>query len=491
MNKTLALHIEQDYIIAGIEPFQGKFSKITKRGDFKFPLYFFVNNIDKKIDYSFQYKYDYEDGKKQYIGDFINQITDSTKTYKWYDYDSELINLFTYILDDIKDGYYHILSSADESVEINKTEKIETFVSFSDNFPNKSIDKLKRHLESEGFKIKPEKICFPKLFVNHYLVKNSIRIEKQKYLLIEALGKNLNISIINAYNEYDIERSDFETYENYGIDPRIRVIAKKIVDDINKHEGILNDTNLINSEYIRHQSKAEKIVAAIEKKKGRIPKYLNIETTFIKEANRKFRTRLSLNEIDELTSLHVKQIARFVSDNYLGKKSLNLENIDKIFLIGNTLNNDLIKNEFERFGKSRLEYVNSDEIYVVLKQLLSSGNKPKKDTQKPEKLKHTKKSKTFEEIKILSIGTLNKNQKIKLLNNDPAPGKGDSMQLLRYLGNNKFVILASTRSLASGDIATVVSPTWIAGIQIDFQIERNGKIIGQFKTRRIVKIMVQ
>jgi len=59
---------------------------------------------------------------------------------------------------------------------------------------------------------------------------------------------------------------------------------------------------------------------------------------------------------------------------------------------------------------------------------------------------------------------------------------------LKYLGNNQFEVIASTRSLAPKDLAVPINPVWVPGIQADFNITRAGKLLGTFKTRIIVTI---
>lgn len=62
-----------------------------------------------------------------------------------------------------------------------------------------------------------------------------------------ALGMDLNISVMNV-DDANVSFVAFKKFEGYGVDPRIKVIAKNIVDDVNHQENIIDreDSTSIN-----------------------------------------------------------------------------------------------------------------------------------------------------------------------------------------------------------------------------------------------------
>lgn len=483
MNNTLAIYIEQDYLIAGIEPLKGKFKLLTKRGIDKFPFYFFVDKINHKIDYSFEYKNDFEAGNQDMVGGFLNQIVDKTKTYKWYDYDNDLINLLLGIIDDVKNAYYYLISEIAGSDKVDENQPIPVNIAFSDNIKNESKVVLTQFINKHNFIIQKDKLSFAELLVNQFLVKNRIEPKQKKYAVLETLGDNLNMSVVTVYTGYDRERALFKSFEDFGVDPRVQVIAKKIVDDINRYEGLLSNGESIKKEYKRHFPLATKLIDRIESKKR---PYINVDTTFLADVNRKLTTTLSVEEVEQLTSFHVRQFSRFFIDHFLAANNLSVESVDKILLIGNTLSNELVKSEFQRFGHNKCVFLGNDEISWILMSLLETEESSEIFVHEPKNL-----PKTYKEIPFITVNDLSVGQKVKLSNNNTDKSKGSlgkSTQEMEFIGSNKFKIIKSTRSLLPGDIAESHTPNWVPGIRIDLSIERKGKILGKFRTRQIEKI---
>lgn len=485
MNTTLAIHFEQDYLIAAVEPLLHKFQQITKRKLKQFPFYFFIDKLNQKIDYSFVYKQQIEaepvssDSNKRIISDFINLITDRSITYEWYGYKNKIINLLLEILDDVKNGYFHILNSKLKA-EINEKDAIPLSLSFADSISPESVIAIKTFLRKQNFTIKQEEKSMPELLVKEVIRSKKLSFSDRKFAVIESTGEDLNMSIIAVYNEYDRERLHFKSFSEHGIDPRVQVIAKKIVDDINKQAGLLNSDEACKAEYKRQYCLAEKLVAKIEKSNR---PYLDVETTFSNVADTKLKTVLSIEETERLTSFHIRQISRYFEDHFVQKNNMQVEQFERVILIGDMLNNEMVKKEFSRFNNNHLIYLTDNDLsYVLHAQLFTEAAKTANKNSSGET------SGEYRKVEFLTISNLQSEQKVRLQNNDPTPGKGDSVQEFQYLGENRFVVLQSTRSLQPGDIATVTNPAWVPGIQAELNIERNGKILGRFRTRTIVAI---
>lgn len=492
MNKKLAFHVEQDYLIAGVEPLIGKFYQLTKRGKKRYPFYFFVDKINNRVDYSEVYKAKYQDQRANaqvrnmdYFGDFLQKITNPAHTYSLFGYENDLVNLILPILDDIKDSYFSVLRSMSGD-EISGDEPVALNISFSDNVPNKSRQALQAFLEKQNFRIEKQDLTFPELLVYQYMRKNGMEFKNKKFALLEAVGTHLNMSVVSVYTPFDREREYLKTFENFGADPRTQVIAKRIVDDINRQEGLLQGAQALLDEYERHRRIAEDIIQQIEHKKR---PYISVETEFAIAPERKRSTTLSVDEIENLTFAHIRQISRYFESHFLDENKLKTNDFDKIFLVGDTLNNELVKKEFARFGHKKVEYLTTDDCSLALMALLFDETKAQEDAEKFQQMQEG--ISRYTEVEFVSVSKLKPGQLIKLSNHDPRPGKGDSLQEFKYAGENQFVVLQSTRSLIKGDIATAITPIWVPGMQIELKIERDGKLIGTFKTRKIVKIEKQ
>lgn len=475
MNKTLAIHIESDYLIAAIEPLTGKFHEITKRGKARFPFYFYVDKLNNRIDYSELYKKNALDAAPDYYGNFTGQL--GKKTFLLNAYENEFVELLFPLISDVKEMYYTIISTL-VSDEPDKNEPIPLSLSYSNYISDESKAVLEDFFRRNNFEIENSTRDFPLLVSKAFFRKNSIDFNKKKVAFIEALGKDLNISVVNSYNRFDSEITHKQTFDNFGLDPRSFILAKKIVDDLNKQEGVLNTTESKEQEYLRHLPLAEKL---LENSENTVSPYLQVETNFAVDKNRTRTINISLEELNQLTYAHVRQIARYFESHFLSENGLNVNEFDKIILLGDMLCNSSVQNEFIRFGRNKVEFLDSHEIFMVLRSLLHT-EAPQKQEEKPEE--------EFKEVDFLNVQSLVSGQTVILKNFDSAPGKGESVQKLNYMGERKFLVEMSTRSLQRGDIAEALAEVWVPGMQVDFKITFNGKLRGVFKTRKIVNIHV-
>lgn len=493
MNKTLALHFETEYLLAGIEPLIGKFQQITKRGMNEFPFYFMIDKINNKIDYSFDYKDDYEKKFKdkaahnsnvRMVGDFMLRIADKSDFYRYRDYQVEIIELLLPILDDIRESY---IARIKKIMDIDHNEKIPVAISFSDNINPQNRTAIKHYIAKQNFKIAFNDFTLPGLLVDYFIEKQHISCNDNNYAVVEALGNDLNISIVKVYNEYDRERCELQSFHDFGVDPRVKVLAERIVDDINRQEGLLNTDADKKKEYKRQYPIARHYLKELERQSA---PYLIIQTTFAADPERKHNINLDVQSIERETGMFIRQISRSF-ENVVNKAGLQTEKLEKIFLTGNTLNNKLVQQEFSRFGSEKLQFVEDKMLSVLLIALLLPSREKPDSSSAAETTQATAMQREYQPTEFITVAKLKPETKIKLLNHDPTPGKGASMQEMQYLGDNKFLIINSTRSLRAGDIATAVTAVWTSGIQVDLKIERGGKALGQFRTRPIVKIEVQ
>lgn len=82
-------------------------------------------------------------------------------------------------------------------------------------------------------------------------------------------------------------------------------------------------------------------------------------------------------------------------------------------------------------------------------------------------------------IRELNITKIKKGDVLSLFNEnkDPVQGSiGPSEQHLRYLGNNEFEVLKSTRSLEKGMIIISYLEKWKIGDQLEFVVKKAGNI---------------
>ncbi len=508
MNKTLAVFVNDDYLTAAIQPLKDKFSLLFTNDEKKFPFYFYINPTDSSIDYGFDYKINFRDNKSLFAGDLMQALDKGGQKISVGGFDEDYIALFNPIIRDVRELYAREMSKY-EDFPFSDTTVIDTAIVFSDNITPKAQTEFLNYWKSKNFNfVKVEK--FDTLLLQYYKAKNGLYCQNRKFGVLEALGMDLNMSVMNVDGN-NVSRVAFKKFEGYGIDPRIKVIAKKIVDDVNRQENIIDrdDSAAINREYIRHYDKAVKIVELLANWTKPV---ISLQTSFAVNQGNKIKVSLSVDEINKLSYLYSRQFSAFFSDNFLAKEKIKTIDLDKIFLVGNSLNNSTVRKEFANYGETKIE-VFTDDISFVLGELFKEEVAPtevdEESTMFQMGAQHIDKPQpptppksvtppppppsaqpTYCAVNNLNLQTLTPNKKVLLNTFDPAPGKGAAHQEFVYIGNHQFKVISSSRTLKAGDIAEPVSETWQTGVQIDLMITRAGKNLGRFRTRPVVKISV-
>ena len=237
---------------------------------------------------------------------------------------------------------------------------------------------------------------------------------------------------------------------------------------------------------------------------------ISLQTSFAVNQGNKIKVSLSLDEINKLSYLYSRQFSAFFSDNFLAKEKIKTIDLDKIFLVGNSLNNSTVRKEFANYGETKIE-VFTDDISFILGELFKEQTAPpevdEESTMFQMGAQHLEQKSavtpppppvtpppvstpSYASVANINIATLAPNKKVLLNTFDPAPGKGAAHQEFVYIGNHQFKVLSSSRTLKAGDIAEPVADIWQTGVQIDLMITRGGKNLGRFRTRPVVKISV-
>ena len=478
---NISIFTDENYLIFTINTSENEQHTIKYLNNIRFPLYFFLDKIQAQISFNSNFKYFYLSQNKNFIGDFWQKATNDLK-YTWENKQFDYSNLLVLILNKIKQEYF-------EKTKQDESETIPVKIIYSDNFKAENKNYFQNILLEQNFELQEQNLSFSELIIKNYIAQNDLFIQNQKFAVIEALENNLNISIVQV-TDNEIEQKKHESFNNQGITPLKNVIAKEIVDDINRSAKI-KDKQHIEFEYRRHEIKVEKIISTIQNptQLGAEKKIISISTNLSENIDKRYISKLNIDEINKLAELQSKKIVANFTDNF-GIKSTELT---KIFLIGNSLNSSLIKKEFENFGKNKIIYF-TDDISLIVKLV---HTKPATEELDDEATMFLATEDDTEELQIeynnmqtVQTSEIKNEQYLKLSNLDSRTGKGESTQVFRCISENKFVVIESTRSLKKDDIIEPITTTWHQGIQIMLKIYRKNKYLGKFKTREIQKIEI-
>ena len=477
---NISIFADKNYLIFTLNTSEDEQYVLKHLNNFRFPLYFFLDKIQDRISFNSNFKYFYLSQNKDFIGDFWQHAIKDLK-YTWQNKQFDYSDLLLLILNQIKQEFF-------DKTKQNKTEPIPVKIIYSDNFKAENKNYFQNILIEQKFELQEQNLNFTELIIKNYIAQNDLFIQNQKFAVIEALENNLNISIIQVSDNLT-EQKKHKSFTNQGIAPLKYVIAREIVDDINRSAKI-KDKQHIEYEYRRHEIKVEKIISIIQNPAQlRDKKIISISTNFAENTDKRYNSKLNIDEINKLAELQAKKIIATFTDNF----SIKSTELNKIFIVGNSLNSSLIKKEFENFGKNKIIYY-SDDISSIVKSVHTKPATEEIDDEATMFLatEENPQDQTIDYKLVQTIETakIKSEQYVKLSNLDSKAGKGESIQIFKCISENKFVVIDSTRSLKKDDIIEPITTTWHQGIQITLKIYRKNKYLGKFKTREIQKIEV-
>ena len=431
MNTTLGLYFDDEQIFAAMEPFEGKFSVLGKRGKQSFPLFFSIEN--GRISYGHSYKNEFYSGKPGLIGEIYQLILQKNATFLFQDYEQSYTYLLDYVLNDLKDLYFRSLSSiSDKTLASLSKHPIPTHFAYSDNIPPEVFDVIVPHLNHSGFTCKKQNHhSFPELFIRNLFNNKRIPVRKGTYAVVEALNDDLNISLLDTASGKP-KRIKFESFPGYGTDPRIQVLARYVVDEVNRGNGFLSSQKDREAEYKKHLFEAvqwnERLIHSSKP-------FINVRVSLSSSPHSTSMISIPQKNIDDLTRARSSQIVRFFQ-RVMGDKE-SLDQLEHIVIVGDTLKNSHVLEGFKRLGEERIWLRGNNQVLDVLKCLLE------KDLDASVPSLQTPRTNLFYEI---ISDSLNKGEKIEIC------WKPNRKILAKYLGENTYKILSHEHSkVIAGD----------------------------------------
>ena len=512
MNKTLALFFNDDYLAAAVQPVDGKFTILSSTDDKKFYFYFYTVPTSATVEFGFDYKKLYQDKHNLYYGDLIKNIEENN-SYMLGNIEQNYVTFFSCIIKTIRELYSNELKKYDSAFYCNDDTEIDAVAMFSDNISDNVKNKIKNYFSTKKINISRNE-NIDGIVVSYFTSKKGYYCTNRKFAVLEALGYNLNMSIVTA-DQNTFSRQEYKQFKGYGIDPMIKVIAEQIVNSVNRSEHLIDFENKqeIQEEINRHYDKAEKVIAYFEKNPEK--QTIRLSTVFACNPNTKIPINLSLTDISKTAYSVSRQYSAFFTNSFLEPNKINSNDVENIILVGNSLGGQSIIQEFKSFGESKIQNFSDTEAMQFMIELFKeksqaqdsdyqdeegtmflAQNKPEPIPQKPEpkiqeQPKPTFNPNVYHEVDSITIGALKPGTKVYLDTFDPTPGKGKAHQELEYQGGGQFVILSSSRSLIFGDLVEPLAPVWTKGVNLLFVVVRDGRNLGKFKTRVVTKISVK
>ncbi|MBR3713709.1 MAG: hypothetical protein IKM98_11030 [Bacteroidales bacterium] len=494
MDNILALFVCDNYIQAAILSGDGTCKPLpSDRDGGRYYLYFKQNGAGG-YDYGFQYLMPYRNGEAGAEGDVLQRIGEGRR--------------------DLELALYAVTSA----IAAKTTGVSRCVASFSDNVDEPARAAVGESLVRSGLQISTRE-PLPSVVARHFAKSRGMLCNNRKMAVVETLGNDLNMYIVNINgNTCDVLAK--RNAEGLGVDPLARAIAQKIVNTVNVNAHIIapTDSKALSAEILRHYSLSEKVVAYFDKNPNKDT--IKLTTNFACAPTQKYPVGLSREELYADAANFARQYSALFSNDLLAANGCRVIDLETIILVGNTLENPSVLKGFQEIGGTKVVNFHGDFMAFMDGMIaapaapaaVTNNAAPAEDSEgtmfqmannapsKPEPSKPPVTPPTqpvappqpqYQQVMQLDVNTLKNGALIHLDTFDSTPGKGAAFQELEYQGGGIFLVIGSSRSLAPGDIAKPLVSSWKPGMQLDFMITRDGKSIGKFRTRPVVKISIK
>lgn len=476
MNKTLAIYFDDEVVIGAIEPYKGKFSTLAKGNKEHFPLYFLIT--DNEIQYGSSYKQDFLKGENRVYGNFYELILQSGFGFQMLGYERDYISLLEPIIQDMLEIYQAKMTTFGADPQ-GFEEKIPISVAYSDNISLKAKQHISHYLTRHDF-IHTEysgKDGFAELFIRQLLAARALPDERLTYAVVEALNSDLNISMIQFSPAGEAQRVHSEQFSGYGADPRVGVLTRYVVDEINRSRHILHTDAEKEAEYRKHLHRANTWNERLLKTNK---PYIHVKVALSAMPNSPSNITIRRKTIDELTRAHSQQLGRYFERCV--QKVCALEEVSRIFIVGDTLKNSQVLRGFYRFGEEKLWVWGNEGIFECLKGQLVYSRKPDLEATSPTqatKASNPAHGSGSKKITTLSTSNLEPGEKISFSWNP------NRKVVARYKGNQEFEIVQHTNSrVISGD-TFVLEKISVGTPALLTNVIREGKVLGKYRSGAI------
>lgn len=483
MDNILALFVCDNYIQAAILGGDGTCKPLlSDRDGGRYYLYFKQNDAGG-YDYGLQYLMPYRNGEAGAEGDVLQRIGEGRR--------------------DLELALYAVTSAI-----VAKTTGISRCVaSFSDSVDEPARAAIGESLVRSGLQISIRE-QLPAVVVRHFARSRGMLCNNRKMAVVETLGNDLNMYIVNINgNACDVLAK--RNAEGLGVQPLARAIAQKIVNNVNVTAHIIapTDGKALAAEIKRHYSLSEKVIAYFDKNPNKDT--IKLSTNFACAPTQKCPVGLSREELYADAANFSRQYAAMFANDLLAANGCRVIDLESIILVGNTLESPTVLKGFQEIGGTKVVAFHGDFMdfmdgMIAAPAAVANNAAPAEDNEgtmfqmanaqsapEPPKQPVTPPQPQYQEVATIDVNTLRKGALIHLDTFDSTPGKGAAFQELEYQGSGIFLIIGSSRSLAPGDIAKPLVNSWKVGIQLDFNITRDGRNIGKFRTRPVVKISIK
>ncbi|RMG67864.1 MAG: hypothetical protein D6722_12525 [Bacteroidetes bacterium] len=363
MNTSLALYFDDNALLAAVEPADGTFRCLGRGEPERYALYFLVN--DQGISYGQGFRDEFLAGDPRIIGDLYERLLDPDFSFQAHGYDRKAIDLLEPIISDLRRDYADYMATKMAEAP-QASDRISLHLSFSKNVGQEARQLLRSWLKRQNFELPETDTPFSEGLFRWLHRSRQLPKDNGTYGLVEAVNDTLNLALVEINGDGIVRELAREKYAGLGADPRLGALSKFVVDEINRARNLLHTQDEREAEYRRQLPAAQ---GWNQQLLGTRRPFITIEAALSAFPDMPAHITLTRDKIDGLTKDRSWQVARFFET--LVEPRLRWEDLSGVVILGNSMDNDFVRDGFAKFGKDSLMFLPDERVYDVLKGMLA------------------------------------------------------------------------------------------------------------------------
>lgn len=336
--KILSLYIDKWYIVGAVNTDGStRLLNLPNRED-RIWLYFHedVSDTSESVSYSKAFQQNFRNKESHYFGDIFALIISPTATFTGFCRPQEMINIF---------ASANIFNDIRNDLDVDTNERVETYVSFSQDIDLVARIKFLDVLAAQNFDVKESVARIEHLALEHASKKAQVSANGN-YLVLNACNENLHFSIYQKSEDLYVRKNE-AVLKGLGTDVRSRALVEQIVDNINSHEHLLKTEDEREFECLRLTQFVDAWLEKLASARGPIPVPIP-GVSFSIDPHRDFPVSVQRAKVDLRTNRIVEDIVRTIAD-FVKNSGVSHEELNDIIYLGNTFTNNQFSLEFKKY----------------------------------------------------------------------------------------------------------------------------------------------
>lgn len=360
---ALTLYVDKWYIVGTIVIDDSRYPLTLSNREDRIWLYFYNDENNNQVTFGKSNRKHCLDNERNYYGNIFSLIIDSRKTYKRYEHEKEIKEIFSdsKVFEDLRSSFTKLHALQDD-------QKIPVYISFSRDVNAYAQQVFIQEMTGHGFDVKGFLLSIDLISIRYFSLHTGAVCKDGNYVLVlNAAGDNLYATFYKAKNGLFEQEGETFSLSGYGMDVRNHAIVQLVVDKVNNFVHLLKSPSEKEQEYVRLSERASDWIRRIDNGKPFIPTKID-KVAFAAAPQNVTSVSIMRKELEDNTQGIIREIVRNIQ-NFVSGTSINASQIDQVILLGSSFFNSAYQKEFRSWlsmnDKNSAQY-NDDKMADIV-----------------------------------------------------------------------------------------------------------------------------